>query len=209
MVIIYSGGMDSTVMLNEYKDRVKLAVSFNYGSKHNEKELTYAKKNCEKLGIKQVVVDLPFINQLFKSNLLQSGGEIPDGTSEQNVLNQAIVPFRNGIMLSIAAGIAESVSAQKVLIACLSEDTYPDTLEVFIDSMNAASKLGTETEISIIAPYIKLTKREVALKGQQLGVDFFETWSCYKGTDKHCGICETCLDRKEALEGFDPTEYLN
>lgn len=128
-VIIYSGGMDSTVLLHEYKDDIALAISFDYGSKHNTKEQQYAKKNCEKLGIKHIIIPLSFVNEYFKSDLLQSGGEIPEGHYEAENMKSTVVPFRNGIMLSIACGIAESNNCTRVLIAnhagdhCFSENT--------------------------------------------------------------------------------------
>mgnify|MGYP001292072925 CR=1 FL=1 len=210
MLIIYSGGMDSTVLLNEYKNDIKLAVSFNYGSKHNSKEIAFAKKNCKKLKIKHIVIDLPFINKYFASDLLKSGGEIPDGHYEDEMMKKTVVPFRNGIMLSIAAGLAESIGAKKILIANHAGDhaIYPDCRSTFIHEMSNAIAYGTETNINILAPYTNITKRDIALRGHKNGVDFSNTWSCYKGTEKHCGTCGTCNERKEALEGFDPTEYL-
>ena len=209
MIIIYSGGMDSTVLLTEYQKDIKLAISFDYGSKHNKKEIEYAKYNCNKLGIKHIVIELLFINQYFKSDLLLSGGTIPDGHYEDVSMQKTVVPFRNGIMLSIAAGIAESIGAIKILIANHAGDhaIYPDCRSAFINEMNNAIAYGTESNINILAPYTYLSKRDIALRGKTLGVDFAETWSCYKGGAIHCGKCGTCIERQEALEGFDSTLY--
>lgn len=211
MVIIYSGGMDSTVLLHQYKHDIKLAISFNYGSKHNALEIPRAKQNCEELGIKHITIDLPFVNEHFKSDLLQSGGEIPEGHYTAENMKSTVVPFRNGIMLSIAAGIADSIGAKKLLIANHAGDhtIYPDCRATFINEMSEAIAFGTENQINILAPYTNITKRDIALIGQKIGVDFTKTWSCYKGHDIHCGVCGTCVERKEALEGFDPTEYKN
>lgn len=210
MLIIYSGGMDSTVLLNEYKNDIKLAVSFNYGSKHNSKEIAFAKKNCEELNIKHIVIDLPFINEYFASDLLKSGGEIPDGHYEDEMMKKTVVPFRNGIMLSIAAGLAESIGAKRILIANHAGDhaIYPDCRSTFMHEMNNAIAYGTDNQINILAPYTNINKRDIALRGKKIGVDFKNTWSCYKGNEIQCGTCPTCVERKEALEGFDPTEYL-
>jgi len=116
-VLIYSGGLDSTVLLHEQKERIALAISFNYGSKHNDREFYFAGVNTSKLGIKHIRIDLPFIDSYFKSSLLNSGGDIPEGHYEDKSMRSTVVPFRNGIMLSIAAGIAESIGADTVMIA--------------------------------------------------------------------------------------------
>ena len=209
MIIIYSGGMDSTVLLHEYQKEIKLAVSFNYGSKHNDMEYKYAKNNCDDLGIKIIRIDLPFINQYFNSDLLKSGKEIPEGHYEDLSMKRTVVPFRNGIMLSIACGIVESIGAKKVLIANHAGDhaIYPDCRKTFIEAMNEAMAYGTYENINILAPYTGLTKRQIALRGKELGVDFTKTYSCYNGREKHCGRCGTCVERIEALQGFDNTEY--
>ena len=210
-LIVYSGGMDSTVLLHEYKSKIELAVSFNYGSKHAARELEKARANCENLGIRHLTVDLPFINTLFRSSLLQGQGEIPEGEySEQNMAS-TIVPFRNGIMLSIAAGIAESNGLDTLLIANHAGDhfIYPDCRESFIDAMNDAIKQGTEKGIALLSPYCDFSKRDIALRGHRLAVDFEKTYSCYKGGETHCGKCATCMERKEALTGFDNTVYEN
>ncbi len=150
------------------------------------------------------------MEQYFKSSLLKNGfEEIPEGHHAADNMKSTVVPFRNGIMLSIAAGIAESEGAQYVLMANHSGDhfIYPDCRPEFVETMNQAIFAGTTNGVKLLAPYTALSKRDIALRGQQLGVDFAKTYSCYKGGEKHCGKCGTCVERKEALEGFDPTEY--
>lgn len=209
IVILYSGGMDSSVALYQYANRIKLAVSFNYGSKHNVREIEYAAKNCKELSIDHRIVDLDLNKMGFVSDLLQSGGAIPDGHYEDESMKKTVVPFRNGIMLSIAAGIAESMNCDKLLISNHAGDhaIYPDCRPDFIDSMNDAIHLGTYNEVEILAPYTNLSKREIALIGKEIGVHFENTYSCYNGQEIHCGTCGTCTERKEALEGFDKTTY--
>ncbi len=209
IIILYSGGMDSSVALYKYADRVRLAVSFNYGSKHNEREISYAKQNCEQLGIEHRVIEMDLNKMGFVSVLLQSGGAIPDGHYEDESMKKTVVPFRNGIMLSIAAGLAESTDCKYLLISNHAGDhaIYPDCREEFIEAMNAAIRFGTYTNTEILAPFTNLTKRDIALIGREIGVPFEKTYSCYNGNEKHCGTCGTCTERKEALEGFDPTEY--
>lgn len=209
IVILYSGGMDSSVALYQYAERVKLAVSFNYGSKHNVREIEYAAKNCRALGIEHRVIELDLNKMGFVSDLLQSGGEIPNGHYEDENMKKTVVPFRNGIMLSIAAGIAESMDCNKLMISNHAGDhaIYPDCRPNFIQSMSEAIGFGTYNRIEILAPFTNLSKREIALIGKEIGVPFENTYSCYNGQKIHCGTCGTCTERKEALEGFDPTEY--
>ena len=209
IVILYSGGMDSSVALYHFADRIKLAVSFNYGSKHNVREIEHAALICNGLGIENRVIEMDLNNMGFVSDLLQSGGDIPDGHYEDENMKKTVVPFRNGIMLSIAAGIAESIDCNKLLISNHAGDhaIYPDCRPDFIDSMNDAIRFGTYNNVEIMAPYTHLTKREIALKGNEIGVPFEKTYSCYNGQAEHCGTCGTCTERKEALEGFDPTKY--
>ncbi len=208
-VLVYSGGLDSTTLLYEYKDSIALAVSFDYGSKHNKRELEYAAINCKRLGVRHLVIPLEFMGKYFKSDLLIGGGDIPEGSYADENMKSTVVPFRNGIMLSIAAGLAESYELDAIMLANHSGDhaIYPDCRPEFIEGMAAAVEAGTYNGVKVVSPYCNMTKREIALRGRELGVDFSLTYSCYKGGEKHCGKCGTCVERKEALEGFDPTEY--
>ena len=208
-LLIYSGGMDSTVLLHDRKDSIKLAVNFNYSSKHNERERECAEMNAQALGIPLLKINLGFINKYFKSNLLQSGGEIPEGHYEDESMKQTVVPFRNGIMLAIAVGLAESNDLDTVLYANHAGDhvIYPDCRRAFQVAMDEAAKQGTYNEVSVYSPYVNANKRAIALLGKRLGVDFSKTYSCYKGGVTHCGMCGTCVERKEALLGFDTTVY--
>ncbi|MDR1919520.1 MAG: 7-cyano-7-deazaguanine synthase QueC [Tannerellaceae bacterium] len=201
-LIIISGGMDSVTLLHESKDRIALGLSFDYGSKHNEREIPFARMNCEALGIEHIVISLDFINQYFKSDLLKNGGEIPEGHYAAENMKSTVVPFRNGIMLSIATGIAESRGLKYVFIANHGGDhaIYPDCREAFIQAINQAAQTGTAEGIQIIGPYTTINKTDIARIGQRLGIDYgTQTWSCYKGGERHCGKCGTCVERREAL----------
>ena len=208
-VLIYSGGLDSTTLLYECRDSIELCVTFDYGSKHNAREIACAVENCKRLGIKHLVIPLGFIGQYFKSDLLQGGGEIPEGSYGEENMRATVVPFRNGIMLAVAAGLAESYGLDTVLLASHSGDhaLYPDCHPSFTEAMDRAVQEGTYEGIRVVSPYGSLTKRDIALRGRALGLDYSLTYSCYKGGEKHCGKCGTCTERREALEGFDPTLY--
>lgn len=213
-VIIVSGGMDSITLLHEYADRIALAVTFDYGSKHNANEIPFAKLHCERLGIKHLVIPLGFMADYFKSSLLKGGEEIPEGSYDDENMKSTVVPFRNGIMLAIACGLAESNGLTKVMLANHFGDhaIYPDCREDFVKAMSQAMQFGTYEHIEIVAPYTNITKTDIARHGKNMGIDYTETWSCYKGGEKHCGKCGTCTERKEALRDAgieDKTEYLD
>ena len=211
-VIIVSGGMDSITLLYERKDEIALGISFDYGSNHNAREIPFARIHCERLGIRHLVINLSFIHQYFKSSLLSGADKIPEGSYDDDNMKSTVVPFRNGIMLSIAVGIAESEGLKKVFIANHGGDhaIYPDCREEFIEAIDAASQSGTYEHVRILAPYTNITKTDIALRGKQLGIDYSETWSCYKGGEVHCGKCGTCVERKQALREAgleDTTQY--
>lgn len=200
-VIIVSGGMDSITLLYDHKDEIALGISFDYGSNHNAREIPFAKMHCERLGIKHITINLDFMHQYFKSSLLDGADAIPDGHYADDNMKSTVVPFRNGIMLSIAIGIAESNDLDQVFIANHGGDhtIYPDCRPEFINAIDSAANAGTYNNVKVIAPYTKITKSDIARIGKKLGIDYTETWSCYKGGEKHCGKCGTCVERKEAL----------
>ena len=188
-------------MLYEYRERIAMAVSFHYGSNHNDKELAFAKLHCERLGIPHKIVHLPFFKELFHSSLLEGAEAIPEGNYDDENMKSTVVPFRNGIMLSIAAGMAENEKLQYVMLANHTGDhtIYPDCRPEFVEAMNQAIRFGTWNGVQLLTPYTHLTKGEIASHGKALGINYAETWSCYKGGDKPCGVCGTCRERKEAL----------
>lgn len=200
-VIIVSGGMDSITLLYDHKDEIALGISFDYGSNHNAREIPFAKMHCERLGIKHITINLDFMHQYFKSSLLDGAEAIPEGHYADDNMKSTVVPFRNGIMLSIAIGIAESNNLDQVFIANHGGDhtIYPDCRPEFINAIDAAATAGTYNNVKVVAPYTKITKSDIARIGKKLGIDYTETWSCYKGGEVHCGKCGTCVERKVAL----------
>ena len=213
-VVLLSGGMDSATLLHHEHaaGRVAAALSFDYGAKHNHRELPLARAQAAALGVRHEVVDLGCLGRLLASDLLVSGGEIPDGHYTDRSMRSTVVPFRNGILLAIAAGFAESVGAGAVAIAAHAGDhtIYPDCRPAFMDAMDAAVRLGTYAGIRLACPFVGWDKAAVVRRGHELGLDFRGTWSCYKGGDLHCGRCGTCVERREAfqLAGLpDPTDY--
>lgn len=213
-LIVLSGGMDSITMLYEFQDKIKMAISFDYGSNHNMREIPFAKLHCRRLKIKHYTIHLGFMHKHFKSSLLEGADAVPNGKYNEENMKSTVVPFRNGIMLSIAAGIAESHGLNAVYIANHAGDhaIYPDCTPAFVDAISKAAEAGTYNNLKIIAPYTNITKTDIAKKGKALGIDYSETWSCYKGGNAHCGTCATCNERKMALRAAgidDRTIYLN
>lgn len=214
VVVLCSGGMDSVTALYwaTREHAVAAAVSFDYGAKHNHREIPFAAEHAARLGVRHEIIAMDFVNRLFASDLLKSGGPIPEGHYEAENMKQTVVPFRNAIMLSIACGFAESVGAAGVVIAAHGGDhaIYPDCREDFMRAMGDAMRLGTYASVQLLRPFIALTKAQIAAEGARLGVDFARTWSCYKGGAIHCGKCGTCVERREAFAAAglaDPTEY--
>ena len=211
-ILILSGGMDSTTLLYDYQERIALAISFDYGSNHNAKEIPFARMHCERLGIKHIVIPLDFMGQYFRSSLLEGDAAIPEGHYADENMQSTVVPFRNGIMLAIAAGMAESNDLQYIMMANHGGDhtIYPDCRPAFVEAFDAATQAGTFNGVRLLSPYCHMTKGQIAARGKALGINYVETWSCYRGGEKHCGKCGTCVERREALAEAgipDPTEY--
>ena len=213
-VIIYSGGLDSTTLLYEEQQRIALAVTFDYGSNHAAREIACARHHCSLLGIEHLVIELGFMGRYFASSLLSGADAIPSGNYDEENMKSTVVPFRNGIMLSIACGLAESRGLTRVLIANHGGDhaIYPDCRPGFVAAMDAAMQAGTYEGVRLDAPYTHLTKADLVRRGAAMGIDYAHTYSCYRGGEHHCGTCGTCTERREAFlqAGIpDPTAYDN
>jgi 7-cyano-7-deazaguanine synthase len=215
-VLIYSGGIDSTVLLYDLLNSGHdvQALSVNYGQRHS-KELDCAKSLCKKLNVEHHVADLTALNPLLSGSSLTSPHvQVPEGHYEDESMKATVVPNRNMILLSIATGWAMSTGASSVSYAAHSGDRaiYPDCREEFADAMNSVMEIAGWDKVSLNRPFSSLTKADIVKLGDELGVPFEQTWSCYKGGQVHCGVCGTCVERREAfqLAGVtDPTIYDN
>ncbi len=211
-LISLSGGMDSTTLLYEYESEIGLAISFDYGSNHAAQEIKKAKLSCERLGVPHQVINLEQAFEGIKSALTSGRDGIPEGHYSDETMKATVVPFRNGIMNSILAGIADSNGFDKILVASHFGDdaVYADCRTEFNIPMAAAIKAGTDNNVILSAPFASILKKDIADLGEAIGVPWEQTYSCYKGGDVHCGRCSTCVERLEALEGKkDDTEYLD
>lgn len=208
-VLILSGGMDSVTLLYDYQERIALAVSFNYGSNHNAREIPFARLHCERLGIEHLVIPLEFMGHYFHSSLLEGDDVIPEGHYADENMRSTVVPFRNGIMLAVATGLAESRGLQHVMMANHGGDhaIYPDCRPEFVEAFDRTAQAGTYVGVRLHSPYTNLTKADIVRRGKDLAIDYAMTWSCYQGGDCQCGRCGTCVERREAfaLAGIDDT----
>jgi len=201
-VAVLSGGLDSTVMtyrlVNE--GRTPLLVTFTYGQRH-DKEILMAKRTAEKLGLSHLVLSLPLDNIFSSSSLLKGGKDIPVGTYSVENQKSTVVPNRNMILLSICAGIAEDRGLSKVYYGAHKNDTavYPDCRPEFIRAVSAATEAGTYCRVQVIAPFMDFSKADIVSDGARLRVPFEDTWSCYSGGETACGMCGTCVERREAF----------
>lgn len=218
-VIIVSGGMDSITLLHkiarEYLPENILAITFNYGSRHNTMEIPMAMNQCIKLGIDHKIIDMVQIFSNFNSALLdkKDSEPIPEGHYEEENMKKTVVPFRNGILLSIATGVAETIGASKIYYGAHAGDhtIYPDCRPEFVRAMNNAARKGTFNKVRILAPFSKIDKVEILKIGFNLGVDYSSTWTCYNPTNGiSCGKCGSCQERLSAFKANgieDPLEY--
>lgn len=217
-VIILSGGIDSTTLCYKYvnEDWDISPLIFNYGQKHG-KEIRYAKKTCEQLGLKYRLIDISGMNELLAGSALTDESvdipEVNEDTKKFDTLQTTIVPNRNSIFLSIAIAYAYSRGINNVFFGAHHSDrgVYPDCRDEFVRAFQDAERLATgNNELNVIAPFVTLTKGEIVKLGQRIGVPFEETWSCYAGKDAHCGRCSSCIERKKAFNEAgveDKTEY--
>ena len=206
--------MDSTVLLYRLtKDGDELkALSINYGQRHS-KEIEYAESICKNLGVEHRVANLESLSELLSGSALTSDDlEVPEGHYAEDNMKATVVPNRNMILLSVAAGWAISSEFDRVAYAAHSGDhaIYPDCRNEFADALDATIRLADWREVSLYRPFVDCAKADLVKLGAELGVPFEKTWSCYKGLDLHCGRCGTCIERREAFhlaEVHDPTSY--
>ena len=213
-VLVYSGGMDSTVLLYHLisqGDSV-YTLSVDYGQRHS-KELAQAETITKSLGVSHRAVDLRSITQLFgDSSLTNTAIDIPHGHYEETNMKSTVVPNRNMILLSLATAWAASLKADSVSYAAHSGDhaVYPDCRETFAQALDQAIRLADWQEVYLNRPFVNYDKAGIVIRGAELNVPFQETWSCYEGGDLHCGKCGTCIERREAFHLArieDPTPY--
>jgi len=214
-IVVCSGGLDSVTLawkVAKENDLTQL-LSFDYGQRHL-KELTFAARAAATLRCQHQIIDLSNVGASLTGSALTDDLDVPDGHYAEENMQVTIVPNRNAIMLAVAFGVASSLRAGTVAVAVHGGDhfIYPDCRPGFIQSFEEMQRFALEgvSTIKLYAPFLNYSKKDIVLEGEKLGVPFEATWSCYKGTNLHCGRCGTCVERQEAfhLAGIgDPTSY--
>jgi len=216
-VAIVSGGLDSVTLahLLHAEGYALHLLSFNYGQRH-KKELAFAEHCASRLDARYDVIDLSALGGFLKGSALTDTIPVPDGHYADSTMAITVVPNRNAIMLTIAYGIAVAEQAEVVAIGAHAGDhyIYPDCRPAFITAFDAMQKTAVEgfgnPNLRLEAPFMHMAKQQIIRLGSVLGVPYADTWSCYKGGDKHCGTCGTCFERREAFQLAhvpDPTDY--
>lgn len=201
-VISLSGGMDSTTLLYWAIDKgyEMEAIAFDYGQNHN-KEINLAKWHCEKLDVPLKIIKLDFLNDISNSSLTSKAEDIPEGHYAANNMKSTVVPFRNGIFLSVLTAYAEANEIKVIFLGNHAGDhaVYPDCRTDFVNYFSKAAALGTYTKVEVATPFTDITKSDICKLGLKLELPYNKTWSCYKGNELPCGKCGTCVERTEAF----------
>ena len=206
-VVLLSGGMDSAVLMYSLiEDYEVWPLTLSYGQRHN-KEILAARNLCEArtkaLLLRWKYVDLSVLRNLLPSTLT-GVGEVPQGFYVDVNMKQTVVPNRNAILLSIAAGYASGLGAKFVAYGAHMGDhlIYPDCRPAFISSIANTIRLGTgwhDDGVELIAPFTKMDKGDIAILGKRLTVPFKLSWSCYVGGERPCLKCGSCTERTVAF----------
>ncbi len=213
-LVLLSGGLDSSTLIADRcaAGTATLAVGFNYGQRHC-RELDAARAVAHHYGVPIVVVSLRTWGRLLAgSALTDEAVDVPHGHYADDSMRSTVVPNRNAVMLTAAAGIAVSRGLNRVLTAVHAGDhpVYADCRPEFIDAINYTVGLACDEAVTIEAPFVNWTKTEIAARAGELDLPIGLTWSCYEGGDEHCARCGTCVERIEALHDAgvpDPTIY--
>jgi 7-cyano-7-deazaguanine synthase len=210
-VVLLSGGLDSSVLLHliakELQHAPVYALSFNYDQRHL-RELRCAEVQATAVGVTDHrIIDMSFLGDLLRdgSALIAGGAPVPDMAAlDVETLKQppTYVPNRNMMLLSMAAAYAETRGVQHIYYGAQAQDDYGywDCTDDFLQHMNQTLALNRRNAVTIHAPLLHNSKADNIALGQKLGVDFAQTWSCYRGEEKPCGACPTCVDRLKAFE---------
>ena len=209
-ISVFSGGLDCTVATCVYdKDYEIHAITFNYGQKAFAQELKASKKICEKMGWNHEVIDLPWLSNISNSSLNTdedipevSENDLDDIDKSSETASNVWVPARNTVFTSIALSYAESIGAEIIIVGWNNEEglTFPDNSEEFLNEFNELIKVGSPDKIRIEAPAINLNKEELVELGVKVGAPMRLSYSCYKGEDEPCGVCESCVRRNRAFK---------
>lgn len=214
-LVICSGGLDSVSLAHKVAAEHDLTglISFDYGQRHR-KEVAFAALAAQRLGVPHDLIDMSHIGQYLSGSALTDDLDVPDGHYAEDNMKVTVVPNRNAIMLAIAFGVAAAKGADAVAAAVHGGDhfIYPDCRPDFIDAFQAMQNKALDgyAQVKLYTPFVHIPKSAIVTEGAEHNTPFADTWSCYKGGERHCGRCGTCVERREAFDiaGIeDPTDY--
>ena len=213
-IILLSGGLDSVISLALFKEKYNIttAVTFNYGQKAVKREIETSKKIADFYNLEHIIIDLPWLNEISTSTLNQNK-DIPTSNNIDEITKDSkslIVPNRNALFINIAASIAEAKNFKYIIIGANEEEShnFKDNSKDFINAINLSLKNSTENEVQVLAPLIDSDKKQIVEAGIKENAPFNLIHSCYKNEDKHCGLCESCLRLKRALQLNDREDII-
>ena len=219
-ITVLSGGLDSTVASAKFREDYQIhALTFNYGQKSAEMEIKSAKAVCKELGAEHTVIELPWLAELGNSALTSDesipepeDSELDDIESALKTAKSVWVPGRNVVFTAIANSFAEAENASIIIVGWDLEEavTFPDNSKEFLEAFNTVLEVGSFDDIKIEAPLIGMNKNEIVEYGDSIGAPMELSYSCYKGLNYHCGVCESCMRRKRAFKNTgveDKTVY--
>jgi 7-cyano-7-deazaguanine synthase len=209
-ISVLSGGLDCTVATSVFDEEYEIhAITFDYGQKAVKQEINASKRICEKMGWMHEVIDLPWLSKISTSSL-NTDADIPElGEDDLDDLDKSSetasnvwVPARNTVFTSIALSYAESIGAEIIIVGWNGEEgaTFPDNSKQYMEKFNELIDVGSPDKIRIEAPAIDLNKEKIVELGIKVGAPMELSYSCYKGDDKPCGVCESCVRRKRAFK---------
>ena len=209
-ISVLSGGLDCTVATCVFDEEYEIhAITFDYGQKAVKQEIDASKRICEKMGWMHEVIDLPWLSKISTSSL-NTDADIPElGEDDLDDLDKSSetasnvwVPARNTVFTSIALSYAESIGAEIIIVGWNGEEgaTFPDNSKQYMEKFNELIDVGSPDKIRIEAPAIDLNKEKIVELGIKVGAPMELSYSCYKGDDKPCGVCESCVRRKRAFK---------
>lgn len=218
-IVLLSSGLDSSVnfLVALRRTDILLALTFDYGQRAVHQEIKHSKLLCDRYGIKHKVIELPWLRDITKTSLVNTGSDIPvdveiDALEKTKETARAVwVPNRNGVFLNIAASFADSLKAQVVVPGFNKEEavTFPDNSEDYLDAATTAFSYSTQNHVEVECYTSQMDKPEIARLGRELGLDFSQVWACYFGGSTSCGVCESCLRFNRAMKALSAQSRLD
>ncbi len=211
-IILLSGGLDSLVSLGVGIEKygISLALTFDYGQKAVEQEISTSKNICDYYKIEHKVIKLDWLKEVTHTALV-SNEDLPEGIDNPEQSAKSVwVPNRNGLFLNIAGSFADGNDYDYIIIGANKEEgqTFPDNTQEFIDKIDAEFEYSTQKHPKVVAPLINSDKNDIVKLALEHKIPLEFVRSCYASGEKHCGKCESCTRLKNALIANGDTHYI-